>query len=225
MTCDGRLGEEQVTAQAGRVCRITALIGCAMVFAAGAAACNGGGDDLPPPPPPSPNAEAPSASPTPTFDARTTEAWQEIQTKFDGLMEAWIKWAAEGSPGGFENPAVSEVGEYADLFFLNDFMNELVDDTQAGHVRTGRPTWRDARLLSIDWEREVQDVVVPEAVFEICVDDSEWIKVDADTSEPAPGEPGGPHVWSVTAWWEEEREFGPEGWALIQREVDRSRSC
>jgi hypothetical protein len=194
-----------------------------IALAAGAVACTDDGDDLPPPPPP--NAEASPASPTPTFDAPTTEAWEEIQTKFDGMMEAWIKWAAQLSPGGFENPAVSEVGEYADLFLLNDFMNELVDNTAAGHVRTGRPTWRDARLLSIDWERTVQDLVVPEAVFEVCVDDTEWVKVDAETGEPVPGEPVGPHIWTVTAWWVEEQEFGPDGWGLGEREVDRSRSC
>jgi hypothetical protein len=190
---------------------------------AGSAACSDDGDDLPPPP--SADEGAATMPSAPTLDARDAEAWAEIQTKFDGFMETWIKWAAEGSPGGFENPATIELAEYAYVFLHDDVAVELFEHRRNGLVRTGRPEWRNALLIGIDWDRMVQDLVVPETIFEVCVDDSDWVVVDADSSDPVEPDAGRPQVWTITAWWAEEREFGPDGWALSRREVGGSRSC
>lgn len=202
--------------------RLALLCAGAIALLLGVVACQ---DDGELPPPASPPASIPPSSPTPTLDERTAEAWEEIQAKFDGFMEAWIKWAAEGWPGGFVDPASMELNEYAESRMHDQAMAALREEADRGHVRTGQPVWRDARLLGIDWDRTVQDLEVPEAVFEVCVDDHGWIKVDAETGEPVSAEPGSPHIWTVTAWWVENRDFGPDGWALADRTVDRSRPC
>jgi hypothetical protein len=186
------------------------------------AACGNDGDDLPPPPPPTANGAATTSPPAPTLDARDAEAWEEIRAKFDGFMETWIKWAAEGRPGGFVDPATAELNEHAQLFLLDEAVAQLTEEARDGQLRMGRLEWRDAQLVSMDWDREVQDRVVPEAIFEVCVDDSEWVVVDAETGEPVGVEPSGPQLWTITAWWAEEREFGTDGWAPSQREVGGS---
>jgi hypothetical protein len=202
---------------------VTVVIGLCVVVA-GVTACDQG-DDLPPPPPDAPVDSPSPPAPTQSLDARDAEAWQEIQARFDSFMETWIKWSAEGAPGGFVDPATAELHEYADVFLWDEAVAQLGQEADNGQVRTGRPEWRDANLIGIDWEREIQDLVVPEAVFQICVDDSEWVVVDTDSGEPTPAEPGGPQMWRLTAWWIEDREFGPDGWAMVQREVDRSQPC
>jgi hypothetical protein len=203
-----------------RLVAIAAYI--AAIAALGSAACGDDSSDLPAPAPP---LSVSPVSPTPTLDERTAEAWEEIQATFDGFMETWIKWAAEGRPGGFVDPATSELNEYAEFRIRDEAVAELTQEARAGNVREGRPGWVFQRLLSVDWEREVEDRAVPEAIFEVCVDDSEWILVDEETRDPVNADVVGPHLWTVTAWWFEDREVGPEGWALSQREVDRGRSC
>jgi hypothetical protein len=210
-----------VSSRAGRVLRFVVTAGLIAVFVVGAAAC-GNDDDLPPPGSPPLNDGGPTSPPAPTLDARDAEAWQEIQTKFDGFMETWIKWAAEGRPGGFEDPVTAEFNEYSEFMLRDEAVAQIDHETNEGQVRTGRPEWRDARLIGIDWDRTVQELIVPEAVFEVCVDDSGWTVVDAESSEPAGIEPSGPEQWTITAWWVEEREFGTDGWALSQREFGGS---
>lgn len=210
--------------KAGPVHRLISLAALTLVITAGAACSSDDGDDLPPPPASPADGQA-SPSPAETLDPRDAEAWDEIQARFDGFMETWIKWAAEGIPGGLQDPAIAELNEYAEAFLRDDAAAELTQELRNGQRRTGRPEWRDTQLLELDWDRTVQELVVPEAVFEVCVDDSDWLVVDAETGEPVPAELSGPHVWTITAWWVEEREFGPDGWALSQREVDGSRSC
>jgi hypothetical protein len=209
-----------VSARARPVRHFMTVAGLISVLVA-SAAC-GDDDDLPPPASPPPADGAATSPPAPTLDARDAEAWEEIQTKFDGFMETWIKWAAEGSPGGFEDPAIAELNEYADILLRDEVGAELIQDSRDGRRRTGRPVWSEARPLEFDWDREVQDQVVPEAIFEVCVDDTEWIVVDADSGEPIGGEQAAQQLWTVTAWWAEQRDFGPEGWALAQREIGGS---
>ncbi|HEY8473983.1 MAG TPA: hypothetical protein VIL37_15290 [Natronosporangium sp.] len=196
---------------------MTGLIAAVMVHAS---ACGNDGDDLPPP------AEAPNPAttspPEPTLDERDAAAWEEIQTKFDGFMETWIKWSAEGRPRSFEDPVTADFNEYSEFQARDHAIGQLDQETRDGQIRTGEPTWFDPRLLGIDWDRKVQDLVVPEAVFEICVDDSQWIVVDAESGEPAGVQPLGRRLWTVRAWWAEEREFGTDGWALSQLEVGGS---
>jgi hypothetical protein len=190
---------------------------------AGTACSSDEGDDLPPPA--SPGSAQDTPAPAESLDPRDAEAWDEIQARFDGFMETWIKWAADGRPGGFVDPATAELHEYAEAFLLDEVVAELTQEARDGNLRMGQPEWRDSQLLTLDWDRTVQELSVPEAVFEVCVDDSDWLVVDAETDEPVSAEPRGPHVWTMTARWAEEPEFGPDGWALFQREIDRSRLC
>jgi hypothetical protein len=203
--------------------RLSLLLGSLLALPLSSTACAGDGDDLPPPP--SAPAEQLSASTAPTLDERTAEAWEEIQGKFDGFMETWIKWAAQGRPGGFVDPATAELNEYAEFRIRDEAVAALTRESRDGLVREGRPRWYGERLLSVDWDREVQDHAVPEAIFEVCVDDREWTLVDEETREPVQADVVGSHLWTVTAWWFEDREVGPDGWALSQREVDRSEAC
>jgi hypothetical protein len=212
-----------VSRRTGHTRLVKVAIGLIAVLV-GTGACGDGGDDLPAAP--DTPADTPATSPpTATLDARDAGAWQEIQARFDAFMETWIKWSAEGSPGGFVDPATAELHEYADIFLWDEVVAQLDREASDGQLRTGRPEWRDSRLIEIDWDHEIQDRLVPEAIFEVCVDDSNWTLVDAETGEPVAGDRGGPHLWWVTASWVEDQESGPDGWGLTQREVDRSRSC
>lgn len=205
----------------GHARRFAAAAGVLAVLAGGAG-CGEDQVDLPTPVSPRPE---PVSAPTSTLGPEEAEAWTEIQTRFDAFMETWIRWAAEGSPGGIENPAAVELGEHTDEFLLNEAATDLAELAQQEQLRTGRPQWRDARPVRFDFERTVQDQVVPEAVFEVCVDGTDWVVVAADSGEPAGTEPDGPQLWTITAWWAEQRDFGPDGWALTKREVDRRRPC
>lgn len=223
-----------VIKHAERAHRRVALAASAAALILGATACSDDGSDLPPPPSP---VDEPAGSPTlaPTFDARTIEAWQELQARFDELMETWIRWAAEGSPGGFVDPSTVELGRYVVDLFLSDVTVELADHARNGQVRDGRPVWRDAQLLDLDWDRmaqfEGEEVNRPLATFDVCVDDSDWVVVDADTGEPATGEPGGAHVWTVQASLGEQRDeqglpTEEDEWRFFERDThDRSRPC
>lgn len=204
-----------------QVWRCLVMAGLVAVLVIGAAGC-GDNDDLPPPVSPAASEGGAASPPSPPLDARDAEAWKEIQAKFDGFMETWIKWAAQGSPGGFEDPATAELHDYAAAFLWDEAVAELAQQAQHGQRRTGRPDWRDAHLLVLDWDRTVNGRKVPEARFDVCVDDREWIVVEAGTGEPVSAKPGGPSVWTVTARWSEDPEFGPQGWALIRREIDEA---
>lgn len=206
--------------RAGCVRRFIIVSGLIAVLIIDAAAC-GNDDDLPPAPSPANNGAA-TSPPAPTLDARDAEAWEEIQAKFDGFMETWIKWAAAGRPRGFDDPVTGEFNEYAEFQIRDQAIAQLDQETRDGQRRTGRPVWLDARLMGIDWDRKVQDLVVPEAMFGVCVDDTQWRVVDAESGEPAGVQPAGRELWTITAWWAEERDFGTAGWALSQRDVGGS---
>lgn len=158
-------------------------------------------------------------TPTSTLSSEEAEAIEEVLALYDGYLTDYVALATGEEP----MVTASRLLQYAEQDLAIEARNELVQNLLDERVFTGDLSWTLLEPAEIDLARSVDGEDRPLLVLRICVDGSAWELVDQDGTVVQ--EPPGRYVSTVTAQWREEREFGPDGWALQAQEDDRSEAC
>lgn len=197
------------------------------IFATALAIVGAGGcaddSDLPPAAsPPATTTEAPGLDLTPAEQ----EAIDEARTTFDNFMNAYVEVAQTNE---IQETAAGNVLGGRALDFLTsplreDVQREVADNWQAGQVQEGILEWTFVEVASVDLERRVNDIKVPEVVVRYCIDATGWVLVDEASGTPT-GEPGGRHVVTIRLSYQIRGTDPGPSWQVAERDAHSDQSC
>ena len=182
----------------------------------------GCGEDEPDLPTPvvAPSHASETPTPTTTLSPAEVEAVEEVLALYDGYFTDYVALATGEEPVA----TASRLLQYAEPDLAVGARNEIVQNLIDERVFTGDLSWTLLEPAEVDLARSVDGENRPQVVFRVCVDGSAWELVDQGGTVVQ--EPPGRYVSTVTGQWREEREFGPDGWALhAQQDDDRSETC
>ncbi|QSB13274.1 hypothetical protein JQS43_16765 [Natronosporangium hydrolyticum] len=179
-----------------------ALAAAATVVLAAAAAC--GDEDLDLPPPPASPAPTTDNTPESNLDPADAADAEEILAAFDSYMEGYVELTQEGVLGGTDETMdrLEEIHVAAEAFDELAF-EILTPNAQAGHATSGTLGW-EAQVREIDWEHsfEYSDDVIPRAIIDACIDETDWTTIEVDSGEVVDG-PGSRYTSEIwVTWWE-----------------------
>jgi hypothetical protein len=143
-------------------------------------------------------------------------------------LEGLVELSKEGVPGGTDETLARIDALPITGLVTAHLMDELLTPNyRAGRTTAGELTWT-AEVVGIDWEFSYEhnpDNVFPHATLRVCIDETEWITVDAATGQVVDG-PGARHLSTVTARWREPTEdlFIEPGWYIVTRD-DSTEPC